>query len=102
MWSKQKAVMRGQGYNLVEVLRRSELNNPATGSPWALVKRPVVTVFEEDLHESEGNNEGGPGSDAVNASGQQMHAGQRRRFRGPRRIRQRFETLRSQPCFSWC
>ncbi|KAJ3336552.1 phosphatidyl inositol kinase [Gonapodya sp. JEL0774] len=52
MWRKQKAVMRGQGYNLVEILRRSEIaivsDNPESGSPWALVRRPNVMVYEEE------------------------------------------------------
>ncbi|TPX37338.1 hypothetical protein SeMB42_g06929 [Synchytrium endobioticum] len=97
MWSRQKAVMRGQGYNLVEVLRRSELNSPDTGSPAALVRRPVVAVFEEVVQEVDYVPDSLDAGAAGNPRSATGHG--RRRLR---RMRQRFETLRSQPCFSWC
>ncbi|KAI8800070.1 phosphatidylinositol 4-kinase type 2-beta-like protein [Cladochytrium replicatum] len=60
MFSRQMGVVRGQGYNLVEVLRRAELarRSGVTGTrqsvwnaqatPVALAKRPVVCVYEEE------------------------------------------------------
>ncbi|KAJ1569236.1 phosphatidyl inositol kinase, partial [Nowakowskiella sp. JEL0078] len=58
MWKKQKAVIRGESWNIVEVLRRSETVTQnsqsvgakalARGSPWALARRPVVCVFDDN------------------------------------------------------
>jgi hypothetical protein len=48
MWAKQKAVIRGQGYNLVESLRRGGAEG---GSPMGLLRRPVVAVFDDDFEE---------------------------------------------------
>jgi len=83
MWKKQRAVVRGQGYNLVEVLRRSELGDEE-GSPLALVRRPVVAVYYEDYeHDPEGFRE--------------------KSIRVGRAVKHRFESFAmNQPCFSWC
>jgi hypothetical protein len=76
MWAKQKAVIRGQGYNLVESLRRGGAEG---GSPMGLLRRPVVAVFDEDFEEDGGMK------------------------RILKKVGQRFETFtREQPCFSWC
>ncbi|KAJ3413242.1 phosphatidyl inositol kinase [Chytridiales sp. JEL 0842] len=58
MWKRQKSVIRGQGYNLCEVLRRAEMGDgdAVGGSPFGLVRRPVVAVFEEDLDEEDGED----------------------------------------------
>ncbi|KAJ3245382.1 phosphatidyl inositol kinase [Chytriomyces hyalinus] len=58
MWRKQRSVIRGEGYNLAEVLRRSEIGDVDGGSPWGLVRRPVVAVYEEEDDE-DGENAGG-------------------------------------------
>jgi hypothetical protein len=79
MWRKQRAVIRGQGYNLVEVLNQAD---PSLCCPFALVQRPPVAVYEE--HEEE---EG-------------FLNGARRRLK---KVKQRFETFtRNRPWFSWC
>ncbi|KAI8839902.1 phosphatidylinositol 3 and 4-kinase-domain-containing protein, partial [Chytridium lagenaria] len=49
MWKRQRSVIRGEGYNLAEVLRRAEMGDPEHGSPWSLVRRPVVCVYEEEV-----------------------------------------------------
>ncbi|KAJ3142516.1 hypothetical protein HK100_002185 [Physocladia obscura] len=142
MWRRQRSVIRGQGYNLAEVLRRSEINDAGyisrssirgetaaaaaiAGSPWGLVRRPVVAVYEEDdqsdqdeLEENDGDEAsagsagyndrvaliGGAVDAFVPAGNRNYNGGDRnndgiiRRFR--RRVRQRFETFtRSQPFF---
>ncbi|KAJ3222100.1 phosphatidyl inositol kinase [Clydaea vesicula] len=81
MFKKQKAILRGQGYNLVEVLRRSEMDDVG-GSPLGLLQRPVVAVFDEEDEDEDGID------------------GLKNKFK---RFSQRFETFnREQPCFSWC
>ncbi|KAI9337272.1 hypothetical protein BDR26DRAFT_1008592 [Obelidium mucronatum] len=125
MWRKQRGVMRGEGYNLAEVLRRSEIGDVEGGSPWGLVRRPVVAVYEEEEDsddEAEGNQGGyndrsalvgtgiaGTGSSRMNSnssdSGVEPHHHHHhhhnrgrdmiRRFR--RRVRQRFETFHEKP-----
>ncbi|KAJ3058662.1 hypothetical protein HDU98_005248, partial [Podochytrium sp. JEL0797] len=120
MWRKQRAILRGEGYNLVESLRRSEIPSDSSGSPWGLVRRPVVAVYEEsDSEEDDDDGEGymdqsalmgavGGGSGSGSGRGtptegvpipQRMGSGREwRRFQ--RRVRQRFETFtRSQPFF---
>lgn len=78
MWKKQRAVIRGQGYNLVEALRRGE-EGVESGTPAGLLKRPVVAVYDEEVQDAGGVE------------------------RLLRRVGQRFETFtREQPCFSWC
>ncbi|KAJ3217671.1 phosphatidyl inositol kinase [Dinochytrium kinnereticum] len=84
MWRRQRSVIRGEGYNLAEVLRRAEMGDPENGSPASLVRRPVVCVYEEEVvvfgDEEEGEVDGVA--------------------RRLRRVRQRFETFtRNQPCF---
>lgn len=77
-----KSLIKGQGYNLVEVLRRSELGDSSTGSPAALLLRPPVAVFEE-----EDSTTG-----FITAS--------KRRFR---RIKQNFQSYaNSRPWFTFC
>ncbi|KAI9095117.1 phosphatidylinositol 3 and 4-kinase-domain-containing protein [Phlyctochytrium arcticum] len=108
MWRKQRAVVRGEGYNLVETLRRSEVDGRG-GSPWGLIRRPVVAVYEEEILDEGEDGEadmarwaegvlGGPSAG--------MRPGRRRSFverqsrRFAKRVRQRFETFaRSRPCF---
>ncbi|KAJ3330126.1 phosphatidyl inositol kinase [Blyttiomyces sp. JEL0837] len=51
MWKKQRSVIRGEGYNLAEVLRRAALLDQGNGSPWELIQRPVVAVYEEDAED---------------------------------------------------
>ncbi|TPX30436.1 hypothetical protein SmJEL517_g05998 [Synchytrium microbalum] len=98
MWLRQKAVIRGQGYNLVEVLRQSELNNPDTGSPWALVRRPVVAVFEEIVLDTTATGDG-----LASAGSEHEHGHGLPRRRAFTEVRHRFESFtRSRPCFSWC
>ncbi|KAJ3149022.1 phosphatidyl inositol kinase [Geranomyces variabilis] len=104
MWRKQRAVVRGEGYNLVECLRRSETGSVG-GSPYGLVRRPVVSVFEDEV-EDEDNDEL-DGLVAGPALG--MRPGRRRSFverqvgggkRFVKKVKQRFETFaRSRPCF---
>lgn len=108
MWRKQRAVVRGEGYNLVETLRRSEVDGIG-GSPWGLVRRPVVSVFEEEIEdEEEGDLENGrwpegpfgaPGAPPPRRRSFVERQGIKgRRF--VKRVRQRFETFaRSRPCF---
>ncbi|KAJ3299457.1 phosphatidyl inositol kinase [Borealophlyctis nickersoniae] len=123
MWRKQRAVVRGEGYNLVEVLRRSE-SGGLDGSPWALVRRPVVCVYEEEIIEEDDGLDGldgipedgeyhnqhqsrhPPNRDGGGQAGGRPNLARRPSFverskRGLRRVRQRFETFtRSQPCFT--
>jgi hypothetical protein len=40
MFAKQLSVIKGQSFNLIEILRRS-------GTPCDLVARPLVTLIEE-------------------------------------------------------
>ncbi|KAJ3106605.1 phosphatidyl inositol kinase [Phlyctochytrium planicorne] len=85
MWRRQRSVIRGEGYNLAEVLRRAEMGDPDHGSPFSLVRRPVVCVYEEEVGGNFGDEEEGE-VDAV--------------ARRLRRVRHRFETFtRNQPCF---
>ncbi|RKO97637.1 hypothetical protein CXG81DRAFT_13549, partial [Caulochytrium protostelioides] len=114
MFRKQKAVLRGEGYNLVEVLQRSRSGDPLTGSPLALVRRPVVAVYEEVLDEDGGDEY----DDDVLLTGAPHGRGTRRKRsrrrgrprgfvarskRGFHRVRQRFETFtKSQPFFHFC
>ncbi|KAJ3028195.1 phosphatidyl inositol kinase [Rhizophlyctis rosea] len=141
MWRKQRAVVRGEGYNLVEVLRRAENweagflssgNNPLgtsfdsllsvgsqtvsrrtglDGSPFGLVRRPVVCVFEEVVEEDEeGLSPGAIGGDLEEGGRPGLprrksfvERGVERGKRRLKRVKQRFETFtRRQPCFtSW-
>ncbi|KAI8843439.1 phosphatidylinositol 3 and 4-kinase-domain-containing protein [Chytriomyces cf. hyalinus JEL632] len=106
MWRKQRSVIRGEGYNLAEVLRRSEIGDVDGGSPWGLVRRPVVAVYEEEDDE-DGENTGGysdrsglvgTGVGGMGTGGGGGSVAIMRRFR--RRVRQRFETFtRTQPFF---
>ena len=92
---KQKAVIRGQGYNLVESLRQSSTQG-LSGSPYGLLQRPVVAVYDEDIYMDE--FDGTDGSAGI-AGGDFMN----RQKRKLRIVSQRFETFtRSRPCFSWC
>jgi predicted Zn-dependent protease with MMP-like domain len=75
MWAKQKAVIRGQGYNLVESLRRGAGEG---GSPVGLLRRPVVAVFDEEDEVENGIE------------------------RIIRKVGHRFEIFRVQPWFTWC
>ncbi|KAI8816429.1 phosphatidylinositol 3 and 4-kinase-domain-containing protein [Fimicolochytrium jonesii] len=104
MWRKQRAVVRGEGYNLVECLRRSETGSLG-GSPWGLVRRPVVSVYEDETDDlDEPELEGMVGGPAMG-----MRPGRRRSFverqvgggkRFVRKVKQRFETFaRNRPCF---
>ncbi|KAJ3023122.1 phosphatidyl inositol kinase [Thoreauomyces humboldtii] len=105
MWKKQRAVVRGEGYNLVECLRRSETGSVG-GSPWGLVRRPVVSVFED---EDEGEDEDEALDGIVGGPALGMRPGRRRSFverkvgggkRFVKKVKQRFETFaRSRPCF---
>ncbi|KAJ3379143.1 phosphatidyl inositol kinase [Entophlyctis sp. JEL0112] len=61
MWRKQRGVIRGEGYNLAEVLRRSEIGDAENGNPWSLVRRPVVAVYEEDDHSDDEHDDIGEG-----------------------------------------
>ncbi|KXS10897.1 hypothetical protein M427DRAFT_47675 [Gonapodya prolifera JEL478] len=105
MWRRQKAVMRGQGYNLVEILRRSEVasapGNAEAGSPWALVRRPNVMVYEEHCYVWVPGDipEGVVGFSAPPTPSHEAEGRMRRRIRT---VRQRFEALTRQPCFTWC
>jgi hypothetical protein len=81
MWAKQKAVVRGQGYNLVESLRRGGAEG---GTPMGLLNRPVVAVFEEDEEER--------GIEKV----------ERVLRRVGERVGSRFEMLRRGAFFTWC
>ncbi|ORY29484.1 hypothetical protein BCR33DRAFT_666627, partial [Rhizoclosmatium globosum] len=120
VWRRQKGVMRGEGYNLAEVLRRSAVSGGNagiaggggegwSGSPWELVRRPVVAVYEEVEESDEEEGDGwtdrsaliGAGILGGRGDGEERRGGVlegMRRFR--RRVRQRFETFtRSQPFF---
>ncbi|KAI8619317.1 phosphatidylinositol 3 and 4-kinase-domain-containing protein [Chytriomyces sp. MP71] len=116
MWRMQRGVIRGEGYNLAEVLRRSAVAEAGEdGSPFGLVRRPVVAVYEEEEDEEEDENggdeergwSGGSGwTDRTGlvetgilpaGGGSEGAGGMMRRFR--RRVRQRFETFRNQPFF---
>ncbi|TPX68383.1 hypothetical protein SpCBS45565_g03182 [Spizellomyces sp. 'palustris'] len=108
MWRRQRAVVRGEGYNLVETLRRSEVDGRG-GSPWGLVRRPVVAVFEEEIVDESEDGDVDRGAWAEGVMGgpnMGMRPGRRRSFverqgrRFVKRVRQRFETFaRSRPCF---
>ncbi|TPX57200.1 hypothetical protein PhCBS80983_g03989 [Powellomyces hirtus] len=103
MWKKQRAVVRGEGYNLVECLRRSETGSLG-GSPYGLVRRPVVSVFEDEIEDDDDAYDGPVGGPAMG-----MRPGRRRSFverqvgggkRFVKKVKQRFETFaRSRPCF---
>jgi len=119
MWRNQKAVMRGQGYNLIEVLNRSVLNT-VDGSPSSLVKRPVVSVYEEEENSDDEyddeyieNAENGEG-DWV-AISLHKHRNSKSNFeiksnnmttsvkRQYQKVKQQFVTFtQDQPCFTWC
>lgn len=128
MWKRQKAVIRGQGYNLVEVLRRAELaemdrrsaspirgaginggdTSPTDsvaaahvieGSPWALVRRPVVAVFEEVIEEETDGDYHTPRTPSIRSD---LERGVRKMKKRVRKVRQRFENFARQPWFSWC
>lgn len=138
MWRKQRAVVRGEGYNLVEVLRRAETwestfavsavgasneslisvgsqavsrRTGLDGSPYGLVRRPVVCVFEEVVEEDEDGGFPSPnGGDLEEGSRPGLprrksfvERGVEKGRRRLRRVKQRFETFtRRQPCFaSW-
>jgi hypothetical protein len=127
MWRRQKSVIRGEGYNLAEVLRRAELGDSEGGSPWALVRRPVVAVYEEEVGVSGGDGDGdGDLSGSFHSfvdgvTGHHYHSGSRgdggsgggggggvggagaNMARRLRRVKQRFESFASrQPWFSNC
>ncbi|KAI9004662.1 phosphatidylinositol 3 and 4-kinase-domain-containing protein [Gaertneriomyces semiglobifer] len=114
MWRRQRAVVRGQGYNLVETLRRAEVAISSVGvigSPWELVRRPVVAVYEEvvdddDAYGSDSDAEdewmerGMVGAGARPPIGESRKSFLKRVGRGARKVRQRFETFaRRRPCF---
>ncbi|KAI9207321.1 phosphatidylinositol 3 and 4-kinase-domain-containing protein [Polychytrium aggregatum] len=100
MFKRQKAVIRGQGYNLVEMLRRSELaaadapGLPAdiawvqNGSPYDLIRRPLVTVDEYDDEED---------PDGIDF---RHHPHD---YHGWKKVKRTFTTFASkQPCCTWC
>lgn len=83
MWRRQKAVLRGQAFGIVEVLRRARMGGEG-GTPHALANRKPVLVFEEevDVEVADGGEEG--------------------IRRTAREIRRRFEALARHPCFTRC
>ncbi|KAI9027850.1 phosphatidylinositol 3 and 4-kinase-domain-containing protein [Hyaloraphidium curvatum] len=94
LFRKQKAVMRGQAFNTVEILRRAALSTDGeAGSPHALVKRPPVMVYEEEVDVEVPMDEA-PIGDA--------EAGETPFKRRIRTIRRRFEAFTRQPCFTNC
>jgi hypothetical protein len=116
MWKNQKAVMRGQGYNLIEVLNKSVLNT-IDGSPSGLVRRPVVSVYEEELNSDDEfdefdediNNErdwvalssmnNRPRSN-FEMKGKNMTTQVKRQYQ---KVKQQFVSFtQNQPCFTWC
>jgi len=116
MWKNQKAVMRGQGYNLIEVLNKSVLNS-IDGSPSGLVRRPVVSVYEEELNSDDEydefdediNNErdwvalssmnNRPRSN-FEMKGKNVTTSVKRQYQ---KVKQQFVSLtQNQPCFTWC
>ncbi len=44
MWQQQKAVIRGQGYNLIDIL---SLARTRDASPFELIQRPLVLIHED-------------------------------------------------------
>ncbi|KAJ3157408.1 phosphatidyl inositol kinase [Geranomyces michiganensis] len=108
MWRKQRAVVRGEGYNLVECLRRSETGSVG-GSPYGLVRRPVVSVFEDEVEDEDSNINNDEMDGLVAGPAMGMRPGRRRSFverqvgggkRFVKKVKQRFETFaRSRPCF---
>jgi len=116
MWRNQKAVMRGQGYNLIEVLNRSVLNS-VDGSPSGLVKRPVVSVYEEELNSDDEFDEFDENIDnekdwvALSSmnnkhrnnfemKGKNMTTSVKRQYQ---KVKQQFVSFtQNQPCFTWC
>lgn len=81
MFRRQKAVMRGQAFSIVEVLRRAKSLGGEEGSSYALATRQPVLVFEEEVDVEVGEG------------------GMRRRVR---EIRRRFEAFAKRPCFTSC
>ena len=50
MWRKQRSVIRGQGYNLIEMLSRclsDQQEAKESSTPWLLTRRPLMLVHEE-------------------------------------------------------
>jgi len=116
MWKNQKAVMRGQGYNLIEVLNRSVLNT-VDGSPSSLVKRPVVSVYEEeeDSDDEFYDEYDDPDNDDKDWVALHKHRNSRSNFemkgknmttsvkRQYQKVKQQFVSFtQNQPCFTWC
>ena len=108
--------MRGQGYNLIEVLNKSVLNT-IDGSPSGLVRRPVVSVYEEELNSDDEfdefdediNNErdwvalssmnNRPRSN-FEMKGKNMTTQVKRQYQ---KVKQQFVSFtQNQPCFTWC
>lgn len=93
MFRRQKAVLRGQAFNIVEILRRAQLDADG-GTPAALARRQPVSVYEEEVEVDALDDEPPIGADA----GEEPNPIKRRM----RTIRRRFEALTHNPCFTSC
>jgi hypothetical protein len=105
LFENQKAVMRGQICNLIEILRRNE-------SPYQLIKRPNVLVYEEiELFEDYSDTSkliedfkhlhDKPFDiiDKMELIFDDMKDKSKKQYI---KIKKRFETLTREPWFSWC
>ncbi|KAJ3311517.1 phosphatidyl inositol kinase [Boothiomyces sp. JEL0838] len=54
MWERQKAVIRGQGYNIMDMLAQSR-HHPI--SPFTLVQRPLIMIHEDPVDEEEADSD---------------------------------------------
>jgi hypothetical protein len=95
MWAKQKSVIRGQGYNLMDFLALSRNSNQTAV---ALVNKPLVLIHEETLHSDEEENY------LLNEDIEQLSPAKKFLFgqKSFKKVKQRLEHFSRRACFSSC
>ncbi|KAJ3311514.1 phosphatidyl inositol kinase [Boothiomyces sp. JEL0838] len=93
MWERQKAVIRGQGYNIMDMLAQSR-HHPI--SPFTLVQRPLIMIHEDPVDEEEADSdeeteESTPAKRFLNLQKKNL-----------KKAKHRIETFTRRACFSSC
>ncbi|KAJ3323997.1 phosphatidyl inositol kinase [Boothiomyces sp. JEL0866] len=93
MWERQKAVIRGQGYNIMDMLAQSR-HHPI--SPFTLVQRPLIMIHEDPVDEDEqiGDDE----SEETNPAKRFLNL----QKKNLKKVKHRIETFTRRACFSSC
>jgi hypothetical protein len=97
MWAEQKAVLRGQHYNLIDALAQSTVRPT---SPYSLIERPLVKIHIE--HDETDSDSGSIYIEGCTSQQSESNRSFIRAKKNFKKVKKRIETFSKNACFSRC